>query len=84
MTKEKQIEKEIYNFFKEALKIELEDSPQILNDYIYFEFEGRDGGDVKFRLYYPETKELFVEMNKTKRMFFILSCFVRVEHGQNV
>lgn len=75
------IKQEIKQYFKVAMKIELEDSPQILDDYLYIEFYNHRMGDMKFRIPYPVDKEAFLEMNKSDRMLFVLTAIMRVRFG---
>jgi|GEM_PF-4548096 len=76
------VKKEIREYFKIAMKIELEDSPQILDDYLYIEFDNYAISDMKFRIPYPIDKEAFLEMNKADRMLFILTAIMRAKFGE--
>lgn len=64
------IEEEIRDYFSEAYEISLNDSPQILNDYLYIEYWGLDR-DVKLRIPYPVNKEHFIKMNSVDRNVWI-------------
>ena len=77
MNREERLKQEIKEYFKIAIKVELEDSPQILDDYLYLEFEDKIGNEVKFRMDYPLDKKHFMDMQKGDRMLFILTNFMR-------
>lgn len=76
------LEKEIKEYFKNAMNIELEDSPQILDDYLYIEFDNDSIGGTKFRISYPLDKKHFLDMNKADRMLFILTAIMRKKFGE--
>ena len=64
--REKIVKNELFEYFLDAFDIELEDSPQILDSYLYIQYWGLDG-DVKLRIPYPVDKEHFLFMNGTQR-----------------
>ena len=79
----KEVEEEIKDYFKECLGIQLEDSPQVLEEYLYLEFEDLSyGSEVKFRLQYLYDRKHFLSMGKGDRMLFILSAFVNWRFGK--
>lgn len=78
------LKEEIKDFFQKALNIELVDSPQILEKYLYLEFEDQTGGERKFRISYPIDLPHFIMMEKGDRMLFILTAIVRGAYGQDV
>ena len=78
------IEKEIKDCFKNDTGIALENSPQILDDYLYIEFDNDLVGAVKYRIPYPLDKNHFVNMDKAERVLFILTMMVRMEFGEEV
>ena len=77
------VKKEIKDYFQNCLNIELEDSPQILENYLYLEFEdASSGSEIKFRLSYPYDKKHFLSMGKKDRILFILSDFISGRFGE--
>lgn len=68
--REKIVKNELFEYFLDAFDIELEDSPQILDSYLYIQYWGLDG-DVKLRIPYPVDKEHFLFMNETQRNYWV-------------
>ena len=82
MNRDRQLELEIKEFFSEVLNIELEDSPQILDTYLYLEFDDYcNGGEIKFRLPYPQGRQHFLEMDIHDKMIFIVFAFMKSRYG---
>ena len=66
-----QVTEEIRYFFYFEFDIELEDSPQILDDYLYLEF-WHAGRQTKIRIPYTEDVDTFLEMDMYDREYFIM------------
>jgi len=67
---EGEIKREIKDYFASQFLVELVDSPQILDEYFYLEFDGAKG-DVKMRLPYETNKEDFLAMSSEDRFNWI-------------
>lgn len=69
---ENQIKEKIRWFFYFGLDIKLDDSPQILTEYLYIEFWGNKKQQ-KFRIPYPiGGKDIFLKMSDTAREHYIM------------
>lgn len=71
MKNENKVKKEIKDFFKEILFIELDDSPQFLDNYLYLEFWDKNNIQHKFRIPYPKDKKHFLSWTEYNRSLFI-------------
>ena len=76
------IKEELKDAFKLAMGIVLIDSPQILEDYLYLEFEDRSGKEIKLRISYPNSLDAFLRMKKKDRLLFISVCVIRSLVGE--
>lgn len=56
--------------------IELQDSPQVLTEYIYIEFSDHNGNDRKFRIHYPLGVERFFAAPIQEIGMFVLKHIV--------
>ncbi len=69
---------DIFINFQHLYGILLQDSPQLLDDYIYIEFEDANGNDLKFRIPYPHDKYDFImNTTATNQILHILSNIVK-------
>jgi len=70
-------------YFDERLGINLEDSPQILEEYVYIEFwDDNRGRDRKFRIPYIKfTQDEFLTFEFEKQIKFILEGIVQKTFG---
>jgi len=82
MNKNDKVIKQIRKYFKKTLGIVLEDSPQILNKYLYLEFEDRNGIEQKIRIPYGKQGLIgFLKMSKKERFLFIMEQIIHYECG---
>lgn len=75
------LENAIKEYFDVRLGIMLEDSPQILNEYIYLEFEDRQGNNRKIRARYKQTSISFLSASFDSQIRFLLEEIVRDAYG---
>ena len=71
MDKKQRITEEIRYFFYFEFDVALDDSPQILDDYLYLEFWHK-GRQTKIRIPYTEDVDTFLKMNMYDREYFIM------------
>lgn len=64
------IQDEIHDYFYEAFDVFLDDSPQILKDYLYLEYWSRERQH-KHRIPYPVDREHFFMMDIAARTNWI-------------
>jgi len=73
----KQVRNEISRYFLKTFNIELEDSPQILDEYLYLEYSNSNG-DVKLRIPYDNgCRECFLDMDHDHRIFWVMSMVLK-------
>lgn len=70
-----QVTEEIRYFFYFEFGIELEDSPQILDEYLYLEFWAR-GREFKFRIDYYEDLHNFLYLDRYDREYIIMKAIM--------
>lgn len=75
------LENAIKEYFDVRLGIELEDSPQINQEYVYLEFEDRLGNDRKIRARYTNTYAGFLLLPFDEQIKFLLEQIVRDAYG---
>lgn len=75
------LENAIKEYFDVRLGIELEDSPQINQEYVYLEFEDRLGNDRKIRVRYTNTYAGFLLLPFDEQIKFLLEQIVRDAYG---
>ena len=75
------LENAIKEYFDVRLGIELEDSPQINQEYVYLEFEDRLGNDRKLRARYTNTYAGFLLLPFNEQIKFLLEQIVRDAYG---
>lgn len=68
-----QVVEEIRYFFYFEFDIELDDSPQILKEYLYLEFWTR-GRQFKIRIKYDEDMENFLYLDQYSREYIIMKA----------
>lgn len=68
-----QVTEEIRYFFYFKFDIELEDSPQILDDYLYLEFWAR-GREYKIRMRYEKDLKNFLYLDIYDREYIIMEA----------
>ena len=71
MDKKQRITEEIRYFFYFEFDVALDDSPQILDDYLYLEF-WHAGRQTKIRIPYIKDVDTFLEMDIYYREYFIM------------
>ena len=71
MDKRQKIANEIAHFFMWEFDVALDDSPQILDDYLYIEF-WHVGRQTKIRIPYTKDVGTFLEMDMYDREYFIM------------
>ena len=64
------LELDIKQYFKRNFNLELQDSPQVLNNYLYLEF-WLFSRQIKLRLYYPLDREDFMNWTAGNRFNWI-------------
>jgi len=77
MDRRQRVENEITHFFKQNFGIELEDSPQVLDNYLYLEFWHR-GKEIKIRAAYPIDVENFLRMGTYAREHFVMKEVLKI------
>lgn len=64
-----EVERQIRHFFLDEYDVKLEDSPQIVSDYLYLEFDTIELGERKLRIKFDEnmSHDMFMRCNKYER-----------------
>ena len=75
------LENAIQEYFDIRLGIQLEDSPQINEEYVYLEFEDRQGNDRKIRARYTNTFVGFLSAPFDSQIKFLLEKIVQDAYG---
>ena len=68
---EQRVADEIARFFMFNFDIELEDSPQILDEYLYLEF-WFNGRQIKIRMPYSISKDFFLKQGTLAREYILM------------
>lgn len=77
MDRRQRVADEIAHFFRRNFDIELEDSPQILDKYLYLEFWHRDK-QIKVRATYPVDAENFLRIGAYARELFVMKEVLKI------
>lgn len=77
MDRRQRVADEIAHFFMQNFDIELEDSPQVLNEYLYLEFWHRDK-QIKVRAAYPVDVENFLRIGAYAREHFVMKEVLKI------
>lgn len=80
ISKEEEKKELIREWFLYEFGIELEDSPQILDDYLYLEFESGNSGTKKYRLHFNDREE-FLNLTHTETKLWILTYIFEMTMG---
>ena len=80
ISKEEEIKDFIREWFMSQFGIELEDSPQILDNYLYLEFESGNSGTKKYRLYFTNRTD-FLNLNHSDMKLWILEFIFQMTMG---
>ena len=77
MDRRQRVKDEITRFFMQNFDIELQDSPQVLNEYLYLEFWHR-GKQIKVRAEYPIDVENFLRIGVYAREYFVMKEVLKI------
>lgn len=77
MERRQRVADEIAQFFMQNFDIELQDSPQVLNEYLYLEFWHR-GKQIKVRAAYPIDVENFLRIGVYAREHFVMKEVLKI------
>ena len=80
ISKEEEVKEFIHEWFISQFGIELEDSPQILDTYLYLEFESGNYGTRKYRLYFMNKTD-FLNLSQSDMKLWILESIFQMTMG---